>query len=141
MIEDKPQITVSDIDSAPTKLPSAVKKTYTADEFDKLLNRVNELADENEELRETNKHLKVRKEAAEELNKLIGPYAAKAFYFMCGYSGIVGSLLFLSGAEFWGLEQFNLADGVLEYLVGSTAVTVIGLVGMVLTGVFVGARK
>jgi len=35
---------------------------------------------------------------------------------------------------------FKLPEGVLQLLVGSTAVTVIGLVGMVLTGVFVGAR-
>ena len=141
MSDQKPKITLSDIDSAPTKLPSAAEQTYSAQQFDDLLNRVRELADENDELRETNKQLRIRKEAAEELNKLIGPYAAKAYYFMCGYSTIVASFLFLSGANFWGLDKFNLANGVLEFLVGSTAVTVIGLVGMVLTGVFVGARK
>lgn len=141
MTDETPQITVKDIDRAPNRLPSAAEKTYTAEEFDKLLNRVSELADENDGLRDANKQLKSRNEAADELNKLIGPYAAKAFYFMCGYSAVVGALVFFSGANFWGLGQFKLEDGVLEYLVGSTAVTVIGLVGMVLTGVFVGARK
>ncbi|WP_299965203.1 hypothetical protein [uncultured Roseobacter sp.] len=141
MADKQPEITVGDIDSAPTRLPEAEDKTYSSDDFDKLLNRVDELATDNQELRDLNGTLRNRKEAAEELNKLIGPYASKAFYFMCCYSTVVGAFVFASGATFWGLDGFKLDTSVLEFLVGSTAVTVVSLVGMVLTGIFVGARK
>jgi uncharacterized membrane protein len=57
---------------------------------------------------------------------------------MCAYAGIVGVLLVLHG--FKGIA-FELQESVLNFLVGSTAATVIGLVGMVLTGIFVGARR
>ncbi len=57
---------------------------------------------------------------------------------MCVYCGGVWLMLMLRGFEDLG---FRLPDSVLQLLVGSTAVTVIGLVGMVLTGVFVGARS
>ena len=51
---------------------------------------------------------------------------------------VVAVFLLLSGSETVG---FHLEKEVLSLMVGSTAVTVIGLVGMVLTGIFVGARK
>ena len=60
---------------------------------------------------------------------------------MCVYSGFVGSVLLLDS---FNISGFEMDPTVQAYLVGSTAVTVIGLVGMVgmvLTGVFVGARK
>ena len=38
-------------------------------------------------------------------------------------------------------NKFILPDTVLEYLVGSTAVTVVGLCATVLSGVFFGARS
>jgi hypothetical protein len=56
---------------------------------------------------------------------------------MCLYSAGVAFLLLLSGGN---VNGFYLEKDVLVLLVGSTAVTVIGLVGMVLTGIFVGAR-
>ena len=67
---------------------------------------------------------------------------------MCFYSFTVAVILILNGfkvqiANYHGVATapFQLTEAVLNFLVGSTAVTVIGLVGMVLTGVFVGARK
>lgn len=139
-LEDQP-VTVADIDRAPNKLPNGSDETLSHSEYDTLLNRIGQLGQENSELREENQTLRNHKQAAEELNKLIAPYAGKAFWFMCSYSGIVAIFLFGSGAKFWGLEKFFLDTSVLEFLVGSTAITVIGLVGMVLTGIFVGARK
>ena len=53
---------------------------------------------------------------------------------MCSYCAYVGTILVAQ------LAGYKLPDAVLEVLVGSTAVTVIGLVGMVLTGIVVGAR-
>lgn len=39
------------------------------------------------------------------------------------------------------VSKVELDPEVLKFLVGSTAATVLGLVGMVLTGIFVGARR
>ena len=57
---------------------------------------------------------------------------------MCVYCGFAGIVLLLSGFQLLG---FSIPEGVQQLLIGTTATTVIGLVGMVLTGVFVGARK
>ena len=57
---------------------------------------------------------------------------------MCIYCGAVALILIASG---WKIGGFDLPPAVLTVLTGTTAVTVIGLVGMVLTGIFVGARK
>ncbi|MBC6438062.1 MAG: hypothetical protein GDA52_07970 [Rhodobacteraceae bacterium] len=78
-------------------------------------------------------------ETTRTLNDLIKPFAEKAFWFMCAYCGAVFALLLLHG--FGVVLGFSLPDSALDLLVGSTAVTVIGLVGMVLTGIFVGARR
>ncbi|MGY8660935.1 hypothetical protein Q3C01_01035 [Bradyrhizobium sp. UFLA05-109] len=72
------------------------------------------------------------------LDSLLRPYANRSFIFMCGYCSIVALLIIACGFKLGG---FELPGSVLEVLAGSTAVTVIGLVGMVLTGIFVGARK
>ena len=72
------------------------------------------------------------------LDSLIKPYADKTFWFMCIYCGGVAVMLLLHGFK---ISRFSLPDNVLGFLVGSTAATVIGLVGMVLTGIFVGARR
>ncbi len=66
------------------------------------------------------------------------PSATKAFSYMFFYSGAVGVILLMNG---FGCFKTPLEPEVLKFLVGSTAATVIGLVGMVLTGIFVGARK
>jgi hypothetical protein len=54
------------------------------------------------------------------------------------YSAAVGVILLMNS---FGCFVNVLDAEVLKFLVGSTAVTVIGLVGMVLTGIFIGARK
>lgn len=94
-----------------------------------------------QELESTQKRVRT----IEILDKLIEPMATKAFRFMCAYCGVVGALLTFHGFESWSvgnrLWRFSLPESVLQFLVGSTAVTVIGLVGMVLTGIFIGARK
>lgn len=71
------------------------------------------------------------------LDELIKPYATRAFIFMCAYCAFVAATLVFHGFRWC----FALPESVLQLLVGSTAVTVIGLVGMVLTGVFIGAGR
>jgi len=65
--------------------------------------------------------------------KLRWKYAKWVFCYLVWYSGAVFVLLIASG---WGILGFELADSVLEFLVGSTAVSAIGLVLAVTTGLF-----
>ena len=113
--------------------PGDVQVT-TLDYANQLARVTNEKADVDLE----NAKLKLNAETVRTLNALIAPFANKAFWFMCGYCGIVGLMVFFHGFTFCG---FSLPDSALNFLVGSTAAAVIGLVGMVLTGIFVGARK
>ncbi|WP_231739245.1 hypothetical protein [Novosphingobium sp. FSW06-99] len=133
---DLPEITVGDIDRAPTTpvhLPSDV--TVSSEQLRLALSR---LGDENAELKEQLDALRKSVRTIETLDSLIKPMANRAFVFMCVYCGVVALLVTFHGFK---LRNFNLPDSVLQFLVGSTATTVIGLVGMVLTGIFVGARK
>ncbi|WP_217350999.1 MULTISPECIES: hypothetical protein [unclassified Ruegeria] len=96
------------------------------------------VTEENAALKEENNRLKKKVRTTEILDDLMKPYAGKAYIFMCSYSAFVGIFLLLDA---FGCFHKPVETSVLEFLVGSTAATVIGLVGMVLTGIFVGARK
>ncbi|KZK77398.1 hypothetical protein PsW64_04576 [Pseudovibrio sp. W64] len=136
---EKP-LTVDDIDAAVSKLPIEVDPPAKIG-FEQLLKDRQALSDDNTLLQNELMELKSRLATKQELDALIKPYAGKAYWFMCVYCGTVALILVLAGFKNVYGNSFNLADSVLEFLVGSTATTVIGLVGMVLTGIFVGARK
>lgn len=138
------QITIKDIERAPDTVPAPPAKLGSDREIE-LLSEVEQLSErlrinseEKEELRDQLRELRRKFDTHDALNKLIEPYAKKAYRFMCCYSSAVGVVLLLNGFQAWG---FHLDESVLDFLVGSTAVTVVGLVGMVLTGIFVGARS
>jgi hypothetical protein len=128
-------ISLTDLDNAPTHLPA--DNAHAAQDYATLWDRFQDVTSRNARLEDELLSLKRRISTSKLLDDMIQPYADRAFTFMCVYCGVVGLMLFASGnpGGFW------LSDTVLSYLVGSTAVTVIGLVGMVLTGIFVGARK
>lgn len=135
-----PALNVHDIDTAASRAPhEAEGARFGIDEdwpaaFRKVTFERDQIA---EELAEARKKLRT----AEILDELIEPYASKAYRFMCVYCALVWLMLIMHGFQTELLAPFSLPDSVLNFLVGSTAVTVIGLVGMVLTGIFVGARK
>lgn len=133
---DEP-ISLADLDHAPGSL-AGEDATVSRESYIKVKDAFIAAQREKFLLEEENQRLKLKDATTETLNGLIKPMADKAFLFMCWYSICVGFLLVLTAA---GGEKFELESSVLQFLVGSTAVTVIGLVGMVLTGVFVGARK
>lgn len=135
MPDNLPQVSVSDIDSAPL---NSAAVPVSPDDVIELRKRFTEVSDENFALKSEVETLKKKVKTAEILDALIQPYAGRAFWFMCCYCGFVGLLLLLSG---WPWFHFSQPKEVITLMVGSTAVTVIGLVGMVLTGIFVGARK
>lgn len=62
-------------------------------------------------------------------------YATWVFQYLVCYSCVVGMMLFVSSIND---VRFNISDGVLEILVGSTAVSAIGLVLAVTNGLFRG---
>jgi hypothetical protein len=130
------EITAADITSAPSSIgPNANDFGVTLDAYVSAFSRVTE---ENSQLKQDLEEALRKAKTAEILDGLIEPYARRAFQFMCGYSGFVGAFLLMHS---FGCFPQPVQGSVLEFLVGSTAVTVIGLVGMVLTGIFIGARK
>lgn len=130
-----PAITVEDIDSSPgTAIVSQQDTQVSAGDYRAAFVQVSEEKDAlQQELDATRKRVRT----VEILDELIEPYAKRSFWFMCIYCGIVALMLLMHGCANSG---FKLPESVLQFLVGSTATTVIGLVGMVLTGIFVGAR-
>lgn len=127
------KVTVEDIDNAP--LSSSPAEGADIAQLRDAFTRVSE---EKAQLQADYDKLEKRVRTVEILDKLIEPYAFKTFWFMVGYCAFVALALCAHG---WHLGKFELPSSVLDFLVGSTAVTVIGLVGMVLTGIFVGARR
>ena len=107
-------------------------------DYDELNTKFTEVSNENFTLKTELDTLKSRVKTSDILDGLIEPFAHRTFVFMCAYCGFVGLVLLFDG---WEVLGFDLPEAVSTLLVGSTAATVIGLVGMVLTGIFVGARK
>jgi hypothetical protein len=134
--EAVPAITVDDIDRAPENALVTGGDTIVSTEA--LRDAFVRTSEENAALKEELDRTKKRVRTIEILDELIEPMAKAAFIFMCVYCGVVGALVTFHGFK---LEGFALPESVLKFLVGSTATTVIGLVGMVLTGIFVGARN
>lgn len=132
---EQPKISVEDMDNA---LDHLVPEESTSEQTRTVFDRLSDVGLENFQLKQTVAGLKQKLRTKDILDGLIEPYAGRAFNFMCVYSGFVGSVLLLDS---FNISGFEMDPTVQAYLVGSTAVTVIGLVGMVLTGVFVGARK
>jgi hypothetical protein len=132
---EQPKISVEDMDNA---LDHLVPEESTSEQTRTVFDRLSDVGLENFKLKQTVAELEQKLRTKDILDGLIEPYAGRAFNFMCVYSGFVGSVLLLDS---FNISGFEMDPTVQAYLVGSTAVTVIGLVGMVLTGVFVGARK
>lgn len=135
-LSEDPQITLDDIDSSVTSVqPTSSDVPVRFHELNAAFVRVTE---ENSALKEENEALKSNAKTVDILNDMMKPSANKAFCYMFAYSGTVGLMLILNA---FGCFKVPLDVEVMKFLVGSTAVTVIGLVGMVLTGLFIGARR
>lgn len=131
--ETEKKVNISDIAAAPTELPES-GKDISVDKYESLLAKFTRVSEDKVEIQEELNSLRVSRATSAILDKLIIPYAKYTFRFMCIYCLSVGGLLLLS------VFGRPLPEHVLEVLVGSTAASVLGLVGMVLTGIFVGAR-
>ena len=133
------KLSLNDLDSAPTTrrgLPS-ISSSDAAVEID-WKKRHDEVSSELTEVKQEFDTYQRRNRADDILNTLIEPYSKRIFYFMVAYCVFVGTFLSLTSL---GCFSNPVSDSVLNLLVGSTATTVLGLVGMVLAGIFSGARK
>jgi hypothetical protein len=128
------KVSLGDIDTAPVSL-SPPRAESATEPYAVLWERFTQVSEDKIQLQSEVESLRQINATNEILDKLIEPSASRTFKFMCWYCGFVA--LSLIEAIFWK----PLPTSVLQVLVGSTAVTVIGLVGMVLTGIFVGARQ
>jgi hypothetical protein len=64
---------------------------------------------------------------------MLKEYVDKVFNFVAVYCGVVAIFLFLCAMPG---DEFSLPESILAIIAGSTAVSVIGLIGLVITGLF-----
>lgn len=70
--------------------------------------------------------------------ELLKPYANRVYWFVATYCGVVAAMLVAAGLR--SITGFDLSDVILSIIAGSTAISVIGLIGLVVSGLF-GARS
>ncbi len=138
---DEERIRVEDIDSSPTDLPLQAEQ-HTQEEYVKLLDSFNTVSNEKIDLQREVERLMSRTAELERtvrtndiLDSLIVPMSGKIFWFMCAcclYAGFIILVVCIKG---------NLSVKTLDVLVGSSAITVVGLVGTIVAGIFTGARR
>lgn len=68
---------------------------------------------------------------------LIKPYTNKVFWFVVWYCIVVGMIIVADGIQ---ALEFDLQESTIGIIAGSTAVSVIGLIGMVISGLFGGKK-
>lgn len=135
-------VSLDDANNAPLSLPKEDQKIVASVSdykaaHEQVSTELFQLKEKHSALEVECNKLRLRADAGDILNKLIEPYAERAFWFMCVYAGFVGLVVFGVGVP----GGFHLEASIVEFLVGSTAATVIGLVGMVLGGIFVNRPK
>lgn len=87
----------------------------------------------NERLKAENKRLKENNKDQRKNREMRFSYSKWVFGYLVCYSIFVGALLVFAGFNIW---CFKLDPSVLNFLVGSTAVSSIGLVAAVVAGLF-----
>lgn len=101
---------------------------------DRYLDVIGELAAELEARDAELNRLKGKKTVEEVRAQMLERYSDNVFWFVVIYCGVVGVMLLLAGFGAW--TGFALSDAILGIIAGSTAVSVIGLIGMVVSGLF-----
>jgi len=127
------RVPASAIDTAPdSATPNPSRVTPSKTEFDQLIASYGELQNKYEGALAETDRLRGSAEAARA--QLIKPYAWAVFWFVCAYGAVVAILLVAEG--FGKAIGFNIDNAVMGVLVGSTAVSAIGLVLTVVKGLF-----
>jgi regulator of replication initiation timing len=134
-VSDESPPKLSDIDTSPDNLPAIIAPADVP--VAELKVRFDQVAEENFGLKADNAALKGRLATKEAIDGMLRPYSEKVYRFLCGYG--IGSfgLVLLDGFHYRG---FDLPEVVAVTIVGSTAVSAIGLVGLVIRGMFKAAN-
>jgi len=134
-VPNKPRLDPGLIGSAPL-LPSA-EPEGNAESF--YLELVGSLSAELESAQAELIQFKAKKTVDDVRAGMLEGYSNRVFWFVVWYCIAVGVLLIAAG--FKGKTTFELSDTILAIIAGSTAVAVIGLIGMVITGLFGGKQS
>ncbi|MEO1330223.1 MAG: hypothetical protein AAFW46_11205 [Pseudomonadota bacterium] len=121
------KIDVEKISSAPLELPES---NSTSNDIN--LQQISELRSRLEELQGELERAKAQKTVSEEKAKLLQPFSWWVFGFVCVFCVVVFSVIIIEGA----FEEFKVDSGVLSIMAGSTIVAVIGLISVILTGLY-----
>lgn len=124
------------VSKAPDELQSVAP---TAAEIDFLEELIGELASKLDASDAEVERLKGQQTVDQVRARLMAPYADKVYGFVLGYCIVVAVFLIL--AAFRAHTGFELSDTILAIIAGSTAVAVIGLIGMVVSGLFGSAKS
>lgn len=114
----------TDIELGDGELSNALESAYNEIGY-----LTDELAQTRAELEKVNGGLTIEQVKA----GLIKPYANKVFWFVAVYCAAVGCFSIADGNS---QNNFDLAETTIGIIAGSTAVSVIGLIGMVISGLF-----
>jgi len=130
----RPKISLADLDRAPTSINRSAQGLIPNEDHEQLRQLFVDLSTRYDNLLSDRRLENNAHEGAATLNKLIVPFASRIYWFMCSYCAVVAFLVCLN-------KPLSIPEKVLDFLVGSTAVTVFGLIGTVLTGIFSGVRS
>ncbi|MBR0560034.1 hypothetical protein [Neokomagataea anthophila] len=137
--DDAVQLTVGDLDNAPLSCsPQAREASQTAlgktqEAFFSAARESAKYQAELEEQKQKNKAAEHANNAVAQLNLLITPIAKNLFRFICCYCTGVGVMVS-------GNKWLCIPEATLNFMVGSTAVSIFGLFGTILMSVYAGVR-
>lgn len=122
------------ISDAPLELPDSTSDSGDRVYYKMAIAAVSEL----EEVRAELDRVKAKRTIDEVRAGMLEGYSNRVFWFVAVYCVAVGAMLLLAG---WKQKTgFALSETILGIIAGSTAVSVIGLIGMVISGLFGGIR-
>ena len=117
------------IDNSPDSLPDE-GDDLSVEEKDRLISKLrNEKAILQDERDAAHSEITVSSQKA----RLLIPFSNKVFWFVVWYCIVAGWIIMLDGDQ---RSDFELPDGVLMLLAGSTMASIIGLLASILTGIF-----
>jgi hypothetical protein len=132
----KPRLDPSIIDQAP--LVDNATLPQDPDYIDQLETLLFTLQAELDESQAEVERLSASKTVTQVRASMMEPFANKVFWFLCAYCAVAAVILILSGIAHNG---FLLSDTILAILIGSTLVSAIGLVRVVVNGLFFPTAK
>lgn len=130
----KKPIELSDIDNAP--VTADLDGDGQIDDFEELIQQIGGLTESLAAAEAEMARLKSTSDIEVVKARMLEPYVNKVFNFVAVYCGFVGIILFMCAMKI----EFELPETILAIISGSTAVSVIGLIGLVITGLF-GSKK